>query len=129
MVKLEKGKRKEEARLRRKKRIRKKIFGTPERPRLCVYKSCKHIYAQIIDDTIGNTLVAVSSLSPEIREKLEELKKKGGKTEVAKAVGELIAKKALEKGITKVCFDRGGFKYHGRIKALADAARASGLEF
>jgi large subunit ribosomal protein L18 len=129
MVKLEKGKRKEEARLRRKKRIRKKIFGTPEKPRLCVYKSCKHIYAQIIDDTIGNTLVAVSSLSPEIREKLEELKKKGGKTEVAKAVGELIAKKALEKGITKVCFDRGGFKYHGRIKALADAARALGLEF
>uniref|UniRef100_A0A7V5K1N5 Large ribosomal subunit protein uL18 n=1 Tax=Thermodesulfobacterium geofontis TaxID=1295609 RepID=A0A7V5K1N5_9BACT len=129
MVKLEKGKRKEEARLRRKKRIRKKIFGTPERPRLCVYKSCKHIYAQIIDDTIGNTLVAVSSLSPEIREKLEELKKKGEKTEVAKAVGELIAKKALEKGITKVCFDRGGFKYHGRIKALADAARALGLEF
>jgi len=129
MVKLEKGKRKEEARLRRKKRIRKKIFGTPERPRLCVYKSCKHIYAQIIDDTIGNTLVAVSSLSPEIREKLEELKKKGGKTEVAKAVGELIAKKALEKGITKVCFDRGGFKYHGRIKVLADAARALGLEF
>uniref|UniRef100_A0A7V5XGU0 Large ribosomal subunit protein uL18 n=1 Tax=Thermodesulfobacterium geofontis TaxID=1295609 RepID=A0A7V5XGU0_9BACT len=129
MAKLEKGKRKEEARLRRKKRVRKKIFGTPERPRLCVYKSCKHIYAQIIDDTIGNTLVAASSLSPEIREKLEELKKKGGKTEVAKAVGELIAKKALEKGITKVCFDRGGFRYHGRIKALADAARALGLEF
>jgi len=129
MAKLEKGKRKEEARLRRKKRVRKKIFGTPEKPRLCVYKSCKHIYAQIIDDTIGNTLVAASSLSPEIREKLEELKKKGGKTEVAKAVGELIAKKALEKGITKVCFDRGGFRYHGRIKALADAARALGLEF
>ncbi len=129
MAKLEKGKRKEEARLKRKKRVRKKIFGTPERPRLCVYKSCKHIYAQIIDDTIGNTLVAASSLSPEIREKLEELKKKGGKTEVAKAVGELIAKKALEKGITKVCLDRGGFRYHGRIKALADAARALGLEF
>ena len=129
MAKLEKGKRKEEARLKRKKRVRKKIFGTPERPRLCVYKSCKHIYAQIIDDTIGNTLVAASSLSPEIREKLNELKKKGGKTEVAKAVGELIAKKALEKGITKVCLDRGGFRYHGRIKALADAARALGLEF
>ena len=129
MAKLEKGKRKEEARLKRKKRVRKKIFGTPERPRLCVYKSCKHIYAQIIDDTIGNTLVAASSLSPEIREKLEELKKKGGKTEVAKAVGELIAKKALEKGITKVCLDRGGFRYHGRIKALADSARALGLEF
>lgn len=126
---LEKRKLKEQARLRRKKRIRKKIFGTPERPRLCVYKSCKHIYGQIIDDTIGHTLVAASSLSPEIREKIEELKKGGGKTEVAKAVGELIAKKALEKGITKVCFDRGGFKYHGRIKAFADAAREAGLEF
>jgi len=121
--------RKVKARLRRKKRIRKKIFGTPERPRLAVYKSLKHIYAQIIDDTIGHTLVAASSLSPEIREKIAELKAKGGKTEVARAVGELIAKKALEKGIKKVCFDRGGFKYHGRIKALADAAREAGLNF
>ncbi len=118
------------ARLRRKKRIRKKIFGTPERPRLSVYKSCKHIYAQIIDDTIGHTLVAASSLSKEIRDKINEIKKEGGtKTDIAKVVGELIAKKALEKGIKKVCFDRGGFKYHGRIKALADAARAQGLEF
>lgn len=76
-----------------------------------------------------DTLVAASSLSPEVREKFEELKKEGGKTAVAKAVGELIAKKALEKGIKKVCFDRGGFKYHGRIKALADGARSVGLEF
>ena len=129
MAKLRRRERKVEARLRRKKRVRKKIFGTPERPRLSVYKSCKHIYAQIIDDTIGHTLVAVSSLSPEIREKVAELKEKGGKTEVARAVGELIAKKALEKGIKEVCFDRGGFKYHGRIKALADAAREAGLEF
>lgn len=129
MAELRKREKKVEARLRRKKRIKKKIIGTPERPRLSVYKSLKHIYAQIIDDTIGHTLVAASSLSPEIREKLEELKKRGGKTEVAKAVGELIAKKALEKGITKVVFDRGGFKYHGRIKAFADAAREAGLQF
>ena len=129
MGKLEKRKRKVEARLKRKRRVRKKIFGTPDRPRLSVYKSCKHIYAQIIDDTIGHTLVAASSLSSEIREKFEELKKEGGKTAVAKAVGELIAKKALEKGIKKVCFDRGGFKYHGRVKFLAEGARSAGLEF
>ncbi|MCS7279608.1 MAG: 50S ribosomal protein L18 [Thermodesulfobacteriaceae bacterium] len=119
-----------EARLRRKQRIRKKIFGTPERPRLSVYKSCKHIYAQIIDDSMGHTLVSASSLSKEIRDRIKELKEKGGtKTEIAKVVGELIAKKALEKGIKRVCFDRSGFKYHGRIKALADAARGVGLEF
>ncbi len=129
MARIKRRERKVEARLRRKKRVRKKIFGTPERPRLSVYKSCKHIYAQIIDDTIGHTLVAASSLSPEIRERVEELKKEGGKTAVARAVGELLAKRALEKGIKKVCFDRGGFKYHGRIKALADAAREVGLEF
>lgn len=125
-----KPEKKVEARLRRKQRVRKKIFGTPERPRLSVYKSCKHIYAQIIDDTIGHTLVSASSLSKEIKDKIKEVKEKGGtKTEIAKIVGELIAKKALEKGIKKVCFDRGGFKYHGRIKALAEAARAGGLEF
>lgn len=129
MAELRKREKKVEARLRRKRRIRKKVFGTPERPRLSVYKSLKHIYAQIIDDTRGHTLVAASSLSPEIRERFDELKKEGGKTEVARAVGELIAKKALEKGITKVVFDRGGFKYHGRIKALADAAREAGLQF
>ncbi len=117
------------ARLRRKRRVRKKIFGTPERPRLSVFRSCKHIYAQIIDDVSGRTLVAASSLTPQIREKLAELKKDGGKTAVAKAVGELIGKRALEAGITKVVFDRGGYKYHGRVKALAEGARAAGLEF
>ncbi|HHI96464.1 MAG TPA: 50S ribosomal protein L18 [Thermodesulfatator atlanticus] len=117
------------ARLRRKRRVRKKIFGTPERPRLSVFRSCKHIYAQIIDDVSGRTLVAASSLTPQIREKLAELKKDGGKTAVAKAVGELIGKRALEAGIKKVVFDRGGYKYHGRVKALAEGARAAGLEF
>lgn len=118
-----------ERRLRRKKRVRKKVFGTPERPRLSVYRSVKHIYAQIIDDTRGHTLVAASSLTPEIRERWEELKKEGGKTAVARAVGELLGKRALEAGIKKVVFDRGGFKYHGRVKALAEGARAAGLEF
>ncbi len=117
------------ARLRRKRRVRKKIFGTSERPRLSVFRSAKHIYAQIIDDTRGHTLVAASSLTPEIRERLAELKKEGGKVAVAKAVGELLGKRAVEAGIKKVCFDRGGFKYHGRVKALADGARAAGLEF
>ncbi|NPB09725.1 MAG: 50S ribosomal protein L18 [Thermodesulfobacteria bacterium] len=116
-------------RLRRKRRVRKKIFGTPERPRLSVFRSCKHIYAQIIDDTTGRTLVAASSLTPEIREKAVELKKEGGKTAVAKAVGELLGQRAVSAGIKKVAFDRGGYKYHGRVKALADAARAAGLEF
>ncbi len=117
------------ARLRRKRRVRKKIFGTSERPRLSVFRSAKHIYAQIIDDTRGHTLVAASSLTPEIRERLAELKKEGGKVAVAKAVGELLGKRAVAAGIKKVCFDRGGFKYHGRVKALADGARAAGLEF
>ncbi len=118
-----------ERRARRKKRVRKKVFGTPERPRLSVYRSLKHIYAQIIDDTQGHTLVAASSLSPEIRERWEELKKEGGKTAIARAVGELLGKKALEAGIKRVAFDRGGFKYHGRVKALAEGARSAGLEF
>ncbi|OAQ21069.1 50S ribosomal protein L18 [Thermosulfurimonas dismutans] len=121
--------RKVERRIRRKKRVRKKIFGTPERPRLSVYRSLKHIYAQIIDDTRGHTLVSASSLSPEIRERWEELKKEGGKTAIARAVGELLGKRAVEVGIKKVAFDRGGFKYHGRVKALAEGARSAGLEF
>jgi len=121
--------RKIERRLRRKRRVRKKIFGTPERPRLSVYRSLKHIYAQIIDDTIGHTLVSASSLSPEIRERWEELKKEGGKTAIARAVGELLGKRAVEAGIKRVAFDRGGFKYHGRVKALAEGARSAGLEF
>ncbi|WP_022854362.1 50S ribosomal protein L18 [Thermodesulfatator atlanticus] len=117
------------ARLRRKRRVRKKIFGTPERPRLSVFRSSKHIYAQIIDDVHGRTLVAASSLSPQIKEKVLSAKKEGGKTAVAKVVGELIGQRAIEAGIKKVVFDRGGYKYHGRVKALADGARAAGLEF
>lgn len=105
---------------RRKKRVRKKIFGTPERPRLRVTRTLNHIYAQIIDDTTGRTLVSESSV---------QLKIKGGNIESAKQVGASLAKKALEKNITKVCFDRGGHLYHGRVKALADAAREAGLQF
>ncbi len=114
------------ARLRRKRRIRKKIFGTSERPRLCVYRSLKHMYAQIIDDTKGITLAAASTLDPEIRDKVKELKGKIAKAEV---VGKLIAKRALEKGIKKVVFDRNGFLYHGRVKAVAEGAREGGLDF
>lgn len=113
------------ARLRRRKRIRSRIQGTPERPRLNVFKSLKHVYAQAVVDTTGKTLVSASTLSPELRGTL----KYAGNVEAAKKVGELIAKKCLEKGISKVVFDRSGYLYHGRIKALADAARASGLIF
>jgi large subunit ribosomal protein L18 len=113
-------------RIRRKKRVRKKVFGTPDRPRLSVYRSLKHIYAQIIDDTKGHTLVSCSTVSPELR---EEIKGKTKNKEAAKKVGLLLARKALEKGIKKVVFDKGYFKYHGRLKALADGAREGGLEF
>ncbi len=104
-------------------RIRKKVFGTPEKPRLNVFRSGKHIYAQIIDDTVGHTLVAASTL--ENRENLTSTKN----IEAARFVGETIAKKALEKGIQEVVFDRGGYLYHGRVKELADAAREAGLKF
>ena len=114
------------ARMRRKMRIRKRLSGTPERPRLAVFRSTRHIYAQIIDDTKGVTISAASSLSPEIRDKVKECK---GKKEVARLVGQLVAQRAVEKGIKKVAFDRGGYKYHGRVKALAEGARESGLEF
>ena len=108
------------ARLRRHKRVRKAISGTPACPRLCVFRSLKNIYAQIIDDVAGATLVAASSL---------ELEGNGGNKEAAKAVGELIAKKALEKSIENVVFDRGGYIYHGRVQELADGAREAGLKF
>jgi large subunit ribosomal protein L18 len=114
------------ARLRRKKRIRKKISGTAIRPRLCVYRSLKHIYAQVIDDERGETLVAASTLSPEIR---DQLKSVSGKVAAAKLVGQLVGKKALEKGIQKVVFDRNGYLYHGRVQALAEGAREAGLDF
>lgn len=114
------------ARLTRKKRVRKKVKGSPERPRLSVYKSARHIYAQIIDDETARTLVDASSLSRDIREKIKD---RGRNREGAQIVGESIAKRALEKGIKKVVFDRNGFLYHGRVKVLAEAAREHGLEF
>ena len=113
------------ARRRRKKRFQKKIRGTTERPRLCVYRSNKHIYAQIVDDQETRTLAAVSTLSKE----LASLADKRATKEAAQKVGELIAKKAQERNIQKVVFDRNGFLYHGRIQAVADAAREAGLEF
>jgi len=115
----------EELRHRRRLRVRKKVFGTPERPRLNVFRSLAHMYAQIIDDTRGITLVAASTLSPELKGTLTRT----GNVEAARAVGELLAKKALEKGIRRVVFDRAGYLYHGRVKALAEGARAGGLEF
>lgn len=113
------------SRLKRKKRIRRKLSGNPERPRLTVFRSDKHIYAQIIDDTTGATLVAVSTLSPEYR----QADPTQGKLNAAKRVGEMIARKAQERGITKVVFDRSGYIYHGRVQALADSARQAGLDF
>jgi large subunit ribosomal protein L18 len=107
---------------RKKKKIRMKTFGTKKRPRLCVFRSLKHIYAQIIDDEVSKTLVSASDLELKNKQKLK-------KVEIAKEVGKLIAKKALEKKIKKVSFDRGGYQYHGRVKALAEGAREGGLEF
>jgi large subunit ribosomal protein L18 len=112
-------------RARRHRRVRAKIKGTPERPRLNVFRSARHIFTQIIDDTKGHTLVAASTLDAEIRAQAAQLKK----TEEAKAVGKLLAQRALSKGIKRVVFDRGGYKYHGRVAALANAAREGGLEF
>ncbi len=112
-------------RIRRHFRLRKKISGTPERPRLAVFRSEKHIYVQLIDDTRGNTLCASSTISSDLKDSLEKTWNK----DAAKKIGEDIAKKAKEAGIERVVFDRGGFKYHGRIKALADGAREAGLKF
>ena len=115
-----------EARMRRHIRLRKKISGTSERPRLSVFRSLHHIYAQVIDDTQGNTLLTVSTLDPELKKSLSG---KSGNIEAAKLVGTTVAKKAIEKGIKQVVFDRGGQIYHGRVAALATAAREGGLEF
>ena len=115
-----------EARQKRRKRVRKKVRGTPESPRLMVFRSSKNIYAQIIDDSISSTLVAASSISKDIR---SQVKGKGGNRGGASIIGKLIAEKALDRGIKKVVFDRNGFLYHGRVKALAEAAREHGLEF
>jgi large subunit ribosomal protein L18 len=103
-------------------RIRRRVAGTQERPRLAIFRSLNHIYAQVIDDQQGHTLVAAASTE-------KDLKGKGGNVEGAKLIGKAVAERAKEKGIKRVVFDRGGYKYHGRVKALADAARESGLEF
>ncbi len=112
-------------RVRRHLRVRKKVSGTPARPRLCVFRSLNHIYAQIIDDVAHETLVSASTVEPAVK----EAGKSGGNAAGAKSVGSLIAARASERGITRVVFDRGGYLYHGRIKALAEAARAGGLDF
>jgi len=114
-----------QARRRRHKRVRKRIVGTPSVPRLNVFRSLKHIYAQIIDDAAGRTLVSSSTLDTDIRDQLVGL----SKTEQAQIVGKRLAEKALSSGVTRVVFDRGGYLYHGRVKALADASREGGLQF
>jgi large subunit ribosomal protein L18 len=111
------------ARLRRHRRVRKRVIGTVDKPRLCIFRSARHIYAQIVDDTTGRTLVAASTLDAERRGA------GGAKIERAKGVGSLLATRAIQAGISRVAFDRGGFAYHGRIAALADSAREGGLEF
>jgi len=113
------------ARKKRQVRVRRKVLGTVERPRLCVFRSSKHIYVQIIEDVNGRTLVAASTATKDIADSV----KYTGNIEAAKAVGQAIAKKAMEQNIKQVVFDRNGFLYHGRIKALADAAREAGLSF
>jgi len=114
-----------ESRQKRHRRIRKHLAGTAERPRLCVFRSHLHIYGQIVDDTSGVTLTGASTASPELR----EVVKGKTKTEASRIVGKLVAERLLAKGIRRVCFDRGGYLYHGRVKALAEGARAAGLEF
>ncbi len=113
------------ARIRRHRRVRAKVGGVSARPRLCVFRSLNHIYAQVIDDSQGHTLTSASTLDPEMKDEAV------GKVRAAKAelVGSLVAKRALSKGINQVVFDRGGYKYHGRVKALAEAARREGLKF
>ena len=113
------------ARERRHARVRKHVFGTPERPRLNVFKSLSGIYAQVIDDMDGNTIISASTVDKELREQMKGLKK----TEQAKAIGKAVAERAKSKGISIVVFDRGGFRYVGRVKALADGAREGGLQF
>ena len=117
--------RKLQARARRRKRVRKRVWGTPERPRLSVFRSLRHTYAQVVVDTTGQTLVSASTLSREIREVL----RRTSNIEAAQKVGELVARKSIERGIKIVVFDRDGYLYHGRVRALAEAARENGLIF
>jgi large subunit ribosomal protein L18 len=119
---------KDDRRVRIKLRQRKRIMGTAERPRLSVYRSVSHIYAQVIDDLGGRTLVSASSLEPEVKREFEAAAK-AGNVKGAEAVGKAIAQRSIEKGITRVVFDRGGFLYHGRVRAVADSARKAGLDF
>jgi len=114
-----------DARLRRHRRVRATLKGTTEQPRLCVFRSLNHIYAQVIDDTAGATLASASTIIEDLKSKTDGK----NKIEQAKLVGSLVAKEALGKGISQVVFDRGGYKYHGRVKALAEAARQAGLKF
>jgi len=116
---------KTERRLRRHRRVRKKVLGTPERPRLCVRRSLRHIYAQVVDDMSGRTFAAASTLTPTIRDACRGVKKVGA----ASLVGKEVARRAVEAGVKAVAFDRGGYKYHGRVRALADGAREAGLQF
>ena len=113
------------ARIRRHARVRKRVHGTPQRPRLSVFRSLRHIYAQVIDDTTGRTLVAASTLDRELRPELDGKSKKAR----AELAGSLLARRALEAGISQVAFDRGGYRFHGRVRALAEAARGQGLKF
>lgn len=114
-----------QARKVRHRRVRARVKGTSERPRLNVFRSSRHIYAQIIDDTVGHTLVSASTIDAEVRPKLGKL----DKTEQAKLVGQMLAKRALAIGVKRVVFDRGGYRYHGRVKSLAEGSREEGLEF
>jgi len=122
---MDKAKQRRLARQRRHTRVRKRVSGTPERPRLCVFRSARHIYAQVIDDTRSHTLVEASTLDAQVRAAAADK----DKTAQAALVGETLAKRALDAGIEQVVFDRGGYKYHGRVKSLAEAARKGGLEF
>jgi large subunit ribosomal protein L18 len=115
----------QQARRRRHLRVRKRVVGSPERPRLNVFRSSKHIYVQVIDDAAGHTLASASTVDVELRDQV----KGKTKSEQAKLVGRLVAERALESGVRQVVFDRGGYVYHGRVKALADAAREAGLDF
>jgi len=112
-------------RLRRQRRVRNRLFGTPERPRLAVFRSSKHIYAQVINDKTATTLVSASTMDPEIKGQLAY----GGNKAAAEVVGRVVAERARKAGIDKICFDRRSYKYHGRVEALAQAARAAGLQF
>ena len=113
------------ARIRRHRRVRRSLSGTPARPRMAVFRSLTHIYVQVVDDSSGHTLVAASDLEADVRSQRDGKKK----SQIAEKVGDTIARKAVEKGIKTVVFDRGGYKYHGRVKALAEAARKGGLSF